>query len=161
MTIFFWTIKNKFRNWLIIIYLKYIYILIRYWMVRWLSVCLWFCPFAIETTFPLSNFKTKYIFLILMKRVKFLKPFGAPKVLKIHQIYVRTFKLPNLTKNDILSNFDFYGWPSKSDILWVMTVANSRICTVSSGYPKIHEFSTDITQNIWLSKLFGMPFSVR
>ena len=31
-------------------------------------------------TFPLSNFKTKHIFGILMKRVKFLKAFGAPQV---------------------------------------------------------------------------------
>ena len=38
-----------------------IYILIRYWMLR-PSVILWFCPFAIGTTFPLSNFKTKHIF---------------------------------------------------------------------------------------------------
>ena len=37
------------------------------------------CPFAIETTFPLSNFKTKHIFGILMERDKFLKPFGAPQ----------------------------------------------------------------------------------
>jgi len=45
-------------------------------MVRWFrdSVCL----FAIETTFPLSNFKTKHIFGILVERVTFLKPFGAP-----------------------------------------------------------------------------------
>ena len=49
-----------------------IYIIIRYWMVGSL------CSFAIETTFPLSNFKTKHIFGILMARVKFLKPFGAP-----------------------------------------------------------------------------------
>ena len=41
-----------------------------------LSICLWFCPFAIETTFPLSNFKAKHIFGILMERVKFWKPFG-------------------------------------------------------------------------------------
>ena len=38
----------------------YIYILIPYWVA--LSVCL----SAIETTFPLSNFKTKHIFGILM-----------------------------------------------------------------------------------------------
>ena len=30
-------------------------------------------------TFPLSDFKTKHIFGILMERVKFLKPFGAPQ----------------------------------------------------------------------------------
>ena len=39
--------------------------LIRYWMA--LSLC----SLAIETTFPLSNFKTKHIFGILMARVKF------------------------------------------------------------------------------------------
>ena len=54
-----------------------IYIIIRYWMVRWFF--LWFCLFAIEATFPLSNFKTKHIFGILMERVKFLKPFGEPQ----------------------------------------------------------------------------------
>ena len=47
------------------------------------SVIPWFCDsvclFAIETTFPLSNFKTKHIFGILMERVTFLKPFGAPQ----------------------------------------------------------------------------------
>ena len=37
------------------------------------------CSFAIETTFPLSNFKTKHIFRILMERVKLLKPFRAPQ----------------------------------------------------------------------------------
>ena len=31
-----------------------------------LSVILSVCPFAIETTFPLSNFKTKHILVILM-----------------------------------------------------------------------------------------------
>ena len=40
-----------------------IYILIRYWVV--LSVCL-SVHFAIETTFPLSNFETKHTFGILM-----------------------------------------------------------------------------------------------
>ena len=43
------------------------------------SVYLWFCPFAIETTFPLSNFKTKHIFGILRERVTFLNQFGAPQ----------------------------------------------------------------------------------
>ena len=42
------------------------------------TVRLWFCPFAIETTFPLSNFKTKHIFGILMERVTFLKPSWRP-----------------------------------------------------------------------------------
>ena len=37
------------------------------------------CSSAIETTFPLSNFKTKHIFGILKARVKFLKPFGEPQ----------------------------------------------------------------------------------
>ena len=48
---------------------SYIYILIPYWMA--VSVC----PFAIETTFPLADFKTKHIFGILMERVTFLNPF--------------------------------------------------------------------------------------
>ena len=47
------------------------YILISYWVVLWL------CSFAVGTTFPLSNFKTKHIFGILMARVQSLKPFGA------------------------------------------------------------------------------------
>ena len=59
-----------------------IYILIRYWMALWF--CLWFCSFAIETTFPLSGFKTKHIFGILMERVTFLKPFGAPQAPQIY-----------------------------------------------------------------------------
>ena len=44
-------------------------------MVR--SVCHSVCPFAIETTFPLSNFKTKHIFGILMTLRKSLKLWGA------------------------------------------------------------------------------------
>ena len=40
------------------------------------------CPFAIETTFPLSNFKTKHIFGILMTLLKFLKQWGAVGALK-------------------------------------------------------------------------------
>ena len=43
------------------------------------SVILSVWLFAIETTFPLSDFKTKHIFGILVERVKFLKQFGAPK----------------------------------------------------------------------------------
>ena len=35
------------------------------------------CSSAIETTFPLSNFKTKHIFRISMALRKHLKPFGA------------------------------------------------------------------------------------
>ena len=54
-------------------YLQYvdIYILIPYW------VGLFVCSSTIETTFPLSNFKTKHIFGILMALRKILKPFGA------------------------------------------------------------------------------------
>ena len=47
------------------------------------AVRLWFCSFAIETTFPLSNFKTKHIFGILVERVTFFKSFGAPKAPQI------------------------------------------------------------------------------
>jgi len=43
------------------------------------------------------------------------------------EIYLRTVKLPYLTENLILNNFDFHGWLSESDIIWVMAVANSRI----------------------------------
>ena len=39
-------------------------------------MCLCVCPFAIETTFPLSNFKIKHIFGILMTLRKFLKPWA-------------------------------------------------------------------------------------
>ena len=46
-----------------------IYILIRYWVI--LSVCLCVCPCAIETTFPLPNFKTKHIFGILIALGKY------------------------------------------------------------------------------------------
>ena len=44
------------------------------------------CPFAIETTFPLSNFKTKRILGILMERVMFLKPFGVLHIVAIQHI---------------------------------------------------------------------------
>ena len=44
-------------------------------MVR--SLCHSACPFTIETTFPLSNFKTNYIFGILMTLQKSLKLWGA------------------------------------------------------------------------------------
>ena len=56
-----------------------IYILIRYWMA--LSLCLSVILFVryIETTFPLSNFKTKHIFGILTTLRKFLKPWAPPK----------------------------------------------------------------------------------
>ena len=40
------------------------------------SVILSVCSFAIETTFPLSNFKTKHIFGILMTLRKFFKLWG-------------------------------------------------------------------------------------
>ena len=43
------------------------------------SVIMSVCPFAIETTFPLSNFKTKHIFGILMTLRKLLK-LWAPQV---------------------------------------------------------------------------------
>ena len=46
---------------------------------------------------------------------------------KFHQIYLTTVKLPYLTENDILNNFEHHGWFSKSNIFWVITVANSRI----------------------------------
>ena len=36
-----------------------------------------------RSTFPLSDFKTKHIFGILMERVTFLKPFGAPEAPEI------------------------------------------------------------------------------
>ena len=44
-----------------------------------LSEILSVCSFAIETTFMLSNFKTKHIFGILMAQRRFLKLFGAPE----------------------------------------------------------------------------------
>ena len=58
------------------------------WMANYLytntvldgSVILSNCPFAIETTFLWSNFKSKHIFGILMTPRKFLKPFGALQV---------------------------------------------------------------------------------
>ena len=53
-----------------------IYIIIRYWMLAWF--CLSVCSFAIETTFPLSNLKTKHIFGILISLQKLLKLWGAP-----------------------------------------------------------------------------------
>ena len=58
--------------------------------------------------------------------------------------------------------------PSKSDIFLVMTVANSRICTIFSCYIEIREFAIAIAQNTsdlesqpWKSKLLRMPFLVR
>ena len=60
--------------------------------------------------------------------------------------------------------------------IYSVAVANSRICTVFTGYPEIREFATAITQNIsdlesqpWKSRLFDFsnnldfkqPFSVR
>ena len=44
------------------------------------SVILSVCSFAIETTFPLSNFKTKHTFGILMTLRKFLKLWGTEGV---------------------------------------------------------------------------------
>ena len=93
--------------------------------------------------------------------------------------YLRTVKLPYLTENLILNNFDFHGWLSKSDIFWVMAVENSRISArvvgnLKKAWPEysetvqILEFETAITRNIsdlesqsWKSKLFRMRFSVR
>ena len=49
-------------------------------MVR--PLCHSVCPFAIETTFPFSNFKTKHIFRILMTLRTFVKlwaPQATPK----------------------------------------------------------------------------------
>ena len=40
-----------------------------------------------------------------------------------------------------------------------MAVVNSRICTISSGYPEIHEFATAIAQNI--SDLEGQPWKTK
>ena len=44
---------------------------------------------------------------------------------KVTQIDLRIVKLPNLTQNSILSNFDIHGRTSKSDIISVETVAIS------------------------------------
>ena len=46
---------------------------------------------------------------------------------KFNQIYLTTVKLPYLTENDILNNFEHHGWFSKSNIFLVMAAANSRI----------------------------------
>ena len=48
-----------------------VYIRIRYWM------CVSVCSAAIETTFPLFNYKTKHIFGILMTLRKIFKTMGA------------------------------------------------------------------------------------
>ena len=45
-------------------------------------------------------------------------------------IYLKTVKLPYLTENGILNNFDFHGWLSKFDIFRIIAVPNSWICTV-------------------------------
>ena len=71
----------------------------------------------------------------------------------IHQIYLRTVKIPNLIKNGILSNFDFHGWPSKSDIfelrrLQIHEFAPFLQVTVQNSI--IREFSTAVTEYIRL-----------
>ena len=55
--------------------------------------------------------------------------------------------MSSLPSNNVL-NFDYHGWPYKSDIFWAMAVANSQICTISSSYREILEFATTIAQNI-------------
>ena len=59
---------------------RYASLTIPYWVA--LSVC----QFAIETTFPLSNFKTKHIFGILMTLRKFLKLWGAAGAPNLYHI---------------------------------------------------------------------------
>ena len=57
-----------------------IYILIRYWMAMrfCLTVCDSVCSSAIETSFPLFNFKTKQIFGIFMTLRKFFSVLPPP-----------------------------------------------------------------------------------
>ena len=54
-------------------------------------VTLCVCPFAIETTFPLSNFKTKHIFGILMERVTFLNHLGRRRRLNFFNYFFSSF----------------------------------------------------------------------
>ena len=71
----------------------YIYILMRYWVG--LSIRLSVCSCAIETTFPLSNFKTKHIFGILMALRKFLKLWmGREKKIGVSSAAQMVLKLP-------------------------------------------------------------------
>ena len=76
--IIFLTMRLTLLTWYIFDFLYVIFYVICILIRRWMA--LWFCSFGIETTFPLSNFKTKHIFGILMARVKFLKPFGTAQV---------------------------------------------------------------------------------
>ena len=75
------------------------------------------------------------------------------------EIYLKTVELSCLTENCILNNFDSHGWLSKSDIFWVMAVANSRISAgvlgnMKKAWPEYYEtvqileFETAITRNI-------------
>ena len=69
-------------------------------------------------------------------------------------------KLPNLTKNDSLSNFDFHGQPFKYDIFCVTAFENSRISTVSSSYPAEQgKFAIAVTPNT--SDLEGRPWRLK
>ena len=60
-----------------------IYILIRYW------VCLSVCPCVIETTFPLSNFKSKHIYIRNPHGpAEVSRSFGAPKAPKLFYLFL-------------------------------------------------------------------------
>ena len=54
------------------------------------------CSFAIETTFSLSNFKTKHIFGILMTLWKFLKLWGACSAPNSFNNLIRSMRIPNM-----------------------------------------------------------------
>ena len=64
------------------------------------------CSFAIKTTFPLSNLKTKHIFGILMTLQKFLKLWGAkgapifffrmPPAPRSFKNFRRVMRIPNM-----------------------------------------------------------------
>ena len=73
----------------------------------------------------------------------------------IHQVNLDIVKLPNLTKNRILSNFDLHGPSSKFDIFRVIAVKFTESRIVSSDHPEIREFATTVTQNT--SDLEGQP----
>ena len=119
-------------------------------------------------------------FLKKKSKMSPLPPLQKSQFLPLNlEIYLRTVKLPYLTENLILNNFDFHGWLSKSDIFWVMAVANSQISARVLGNLKkpwpdysetvqIPQFEAAITRNIsdlesqpLKSKLFKMPFSLR
>ena len=93
--------------------------------------------------FTLSHY-VQFIFLRMQKKFH-----------QICQIYLRTVKLPYLTENGILNNFDIHGWIFKSDIFWVMAVANSRISGLPEETGQIRKFATVVTQNI--SDFDGQP----